>query len=125
MFNNHKLKKKIENQELALKEANETISAIGKENRDMARKIKDLELELKIAKMYVNDNEAIMELLEVHESNEKAKEDAKAVTYINPCFRQEIQDKLARQQAMAARESGMSRGASDLALFGHLGLSKL
>ena len=91
----------------------------------MARKIKDLELELKIAKMYVNDNEAIMELLEVHENNEKAKEDAKVATHINPYFRQKIQDKVARQLAMAARESGMSRGASDLVLLGHLGFSNL
>jgi hypothetical protein len=121
MFNNHKLKKELKNQELALKEANETISVIGKENKQMARKIKDLELELKIAKMYVNDNEAIMELLEVHESNEKAKEGVNVATW----FREDIQSKLARQQAMAARESGMSRGASDLVLLGHLGFSNL
>lgn len=125
MLNNHKLNKKIENQELALKEANETISVIGKENKEMARKIKDLELELKIAKMYIDDNDAIMELLEVHENNEKAKEGAKVAACINPYLREELQDKIAKQRAMAAAQMDMSRGASDLELFRSLPLTIL
>ena len=62
----------------------------------------------------------------MHENNEKAKEGAKVAACINPYLREELQDKIAKQRAMAAAaQMDMSRGASDLELFRSLPLTIL